>query len=106
MRWQKSTSGPDLTDCFGLMRELEQHHEVGVTLLLTAGGFVGGLPVSLLVIALPRKLDDPWEGLSWSAERSWPNPNQKTFEGALYSVLLDLDSLLCEKRWVQMVIPA
>ena len=102
----KSSNGPELTDCALYMRQIEEHHQVSVTILVTAGGSHGGLPVCLLAIALPSKLDDPWEKPAWTSERRWPCLNHRTYEGAVYGLLMDLDEVLTKARWEQSSFPA
>lgn len=102
----KSTSGPDLTDCVQYLRQIETHHKVSVTLLLTASGSHGGIPLSCVALATPDKLVEATADVGWSCERKWPHRSHRTFEGCVYGLLMQLDEILTSGRWEQASHPA
>ena len=102
----KSTPGPDLTDCAQYLRQIETHHKVAVTLLITASGSLGGIPLSCVALATPDKLVEVMTDVGWSCERRWPHRSHRTFEGCVYGLLMQLDEILTSFRWEQETLPA
>lgn len=101
----KSTTGPDWTDIANWMRENEKLTGYEYTLLITPGGYVGGLPLDCTVLATEKGLG-PWrEGSGFSLRVSWPDKVSATFEGAVFRALVSMDAMIYQQRAFGMQIP-
>lgn len=93
-------NGPDATDVAIMMQALGEMHQVNVSLLISPGG---ELPdYSLLVIALAEQRVASAGGMkrSVSVKSFFPDKRSRTFEGALYRLMHELD-VECSSLWVQ-----
>lgn len=100
-----SQHGPDVTDVAILILAIQELHAASVAILLCPDGKFGSGGLILEAIATAQR------GMSGEAKRSvsrsvaFPNVNSKTFEGALFKLLHELDMDCTQMFWEQKVIP-
>lgn len=90
----RSMTGPDVTDCLVMIRELEAQYQCRISVIMSPDGKSAGLPVSLCVVGIPWPPYVPWEPMGWSTEITWPNAENGTFWGAIYKALMTMENIL------------
>ena len=92
--WAKSSNGPDVLDCEGMMRALGALHSghVAVTFSPSGTGFNTGVVITAGIAfetlpgsALPSMV---------TTDCHWPTPMHADFWGAVYNLLYQLDQAI------------
>ena len=96
----KSDNGPDMQDCNLMMVALGELHGVNVSLVVQPDGGSGTASLELVAIATQRDGTKAAPLRSVSRKHHWPNVDSKTFEGAVYKLLHELDRD-CSMFWRQ-----
>ena len=97
----KSDVGPDMRDCFAYLKEIEKGTGSAISILVDVVGSSVGWTGHIHALALSRELTP--EGPLWSCGASvyWPHRNYKTFEGAVFDLLLLLDVSVEQKSFLR-----
>jgi len=89
--WEDSSTGPDWIDVETMMRALGALHSAGLELTVAprGTGFSGG--VTLMAHAKFERLPGSSLPEMVTAADIWPGSKAKTFVGAMYNLLYELD---------------
>lgn len=94
--WAKSTNGPDEIDAETMMRALGALHSASVGVVFSPAGIgsTGGVHISAMATfdLLPGSSLPGGVGV----DTQWPNGESKTFWGAVYRLLHELDHAIGE----------
>jgi hypothetical protein len=101
----KSLIGPDMLDCADLMRAIENLHGVSVSLDIQLTGDTYGGTVTICALAVVKVASGMALKRSVSRRHRWPNSDSKTFEGACFKLLHELDRDCGQTFWTQSELP-
>jgi len=96
----KSEPGPDMQDCCVMMVAMGELHGVGVSLTVRPAGGSDMAAVEIVAVAAQRVAPRAAQQRSVSRKHVWPNRDSRTFEGAVYRLLHELDRD-CGTFWEQ-----
>lgn len=97
----KSDNGPDMQDCNLMMVAIGELHGVNVSLTVRPAGGSDMAAVEIVAVAVQRNAREAVRLNSVSRKHHWPNVDSKTFEGAVYKLLHELDRD-CGTFWEQV----
>lgn len=103
--WRASSTGPDWTDIARTLRELERLHTVWVSVRILNAGLRHSNGLRIVCSAFTNVLGTTQDTGVVSLMVEWPNLSNATLEGAVYSLLIQLDHKLSEKLWEQGKLP-
>lgn len=104
-QWRASSTGPDWTDISRTLRELERLHGVWVSVRILNAGLRNSNGLRIVVSAFTNVLGATQDTGVVSLMGEWPNSSNATFDGAVYALLLQLDSKLSGELWHQSELP-
>jgi hypothetical protein len=103
--WRASSNGPDWTDIARTLREVERLHAVWVSVRILNAGLRNSNGLRIVCSAFTNVLGSQQDTGVVSLMVEWPNLSNATLEGAVYSLLVQLDYKLGESNWVQTELP-
>jgi hypothetical protein len=99
----KLGNGPDMQDCSLWAKELEENHNCTITVLLELGGSIVGSHWLVHALAVPRGALNAREEAMPAVYVRFPHRDHKTFEGALFQLLVLLDAEFAKAEFRKIV---
>jgi len=99
----KSVNGPDMQDCLLQLTAMQESARCTITLLLEPDGCGAGPRWQLHALAVGEPAPNPEQVWTSAARCYWPSRYHKTFEGALFKLLCDLDVVLTQSTMFRVL---
>ena len=103
-QWQKSSSGPDWTDIRSVMINTCKLHECQCYIEMFPDGVAYGGSLRVVVTYVSNRPGSDLKSCEESVSGQWPNINNGSMEGMVYSLLIAGDSVLSAKWWKNEVL--
>lgn len=103
-QWVKSSNGPDWTDIRTTMMSLIKLHECQCYLELFPDGTPYGGSMRVVLTFVSNTPGTDLKACEESVSGAWPNRENSTMEGLVYSLLIAGDSVLSRKWWKNEVL--
>ena len=99
----KSVSGPDIYDVALYWEEIRKQQNCTSSLLIEPDGSTGGSGLVLSIVSGQKDKGEPWDGWVVVTNHSWPNRNNRTFEGFLFAALAIHDGAIAKQTFQTII---